>query len=101
MEGIMKVREVAERDSTFMFAQYMLGVGGMISKQYDRAASRFEKVAKAQPDNLEIQFKLAEAYELAGIHDKAITCYQTIYDKVANQELKTELAKRITALKAK
>ncbi len=101
MEGIMKVREVAQRDSTFLFAQYMLGVGGMISKQYDKAASRFEKVATAQPENLEIQFKLAEAYELAGIHDKAIKCYQTIYDKVDNRELKTELAKRIEAIKAK
>jgi tetratricopeptide (TPR) repeat protein len=101
MEGIMKVREVAERDSTFLFAQYMLGVGGMISKQYDRAASRFEKVAKAQPENLEIQFKLAEAFELAEMPAKAIVCYQNIYDKVANEELRMELMKRITALKAK
>lgn len=101
MAGIMKVREVAERDSTFMFAQYMLGVGGMISKQYERAAGRFEKVANAQPDNLEVQFKMAEAYELAGIKEKAIGCYQVIYNKVANEELKKELTKRITALQAR
>ncbi|MCU0387311.1 MAG: tetratricopeptide repeat protein [Chitinophagaceae bacterium] len=101
MEGILKVREVAERDSTNMFAQYMLGVGGMISKQYDRAAARFERVAKMQPENLEVQFKLAEAYELAGNAGKAIACYQKIYDNVANNELKTELIKRIEALKSK
>ncbi len=101
MEGIMKVREVATRDSTFLFAQYMLGVGGMISKQYERAASRFEIVANAQPENLEIRFKMAEAYELAGFNKKAIDCYQFIYEKVANEELKEELAKRISALKAK
>jgi tetratricopeptide (TPR) repeat protein len=101
MEGIMKVREVAEKDSTNMFAQYMLGVGGMISKQYDRAASRFEKVARAQPQNLEVQFKLAEAYELAGNSEKAIGCYQKIYDNVANTELRMELSKRIETLKGK
>jgi lipopolysaccharide biosynthesis regulator YciM len=101
MQGILKVREVAERDSSNMFAQYMLGVGGLISKQYDRAAARFEKVANSQPENLEVQFKLAEAYELAGNKEKAIGCYQLIYNKVANTELRMELTKRIETLKGK
>lgn len=101
MAGILKVREIAEKDSTNMFAQYMLGIGGIISKQYDRAAIRFEKVAQAQPDNLEVQFKLAEAYELSGNNAKAIGCYQKIYANVNNNELKMELSKRITTLKNK
>jgi tetratricopeptide (TPR) repeat protein len=99
MEGILKVREVAERDSNFIFAQYMLGVGGVISKQYDRAVIRFTKVVKAQPDNLEAMFKLAEACELAGQKAEAISWYEQIYKRVANNELKMELSKRIEALK--
>jgi tetratricopeptide (TPR) repeat protein len=99
MSGILKVREVAERDSNFIFAQYMLGVGGVISKQYDRAVLRFTKVVKAQPDNLEAMFKLAEACELAGQKAEAISWYELIYKRVENVELKMELSKRIEALK--
>jgi tetratricopeptide (TPR) repeat protein len=99
MEGIMKVRQVAERDSNFIFAQYMLGVGGVISKQYDRAIIRFTKVVNAQPENMEAMFKLAEACELAGQKAEAVSWYQKIYQRVENSELKIELTKRIDALK--
>jgi tetratricopeptide (TPR) repeat protein len=99
MEGIMKVRQVAERDSNFIFAQYMLGVGGVISKQYDRAIVRFTKVVNAQPDNMEAMFKLAEACEMAGKKTEAIGWYEKISQRVENRELKMELSKRIEALK--
>jgi tetratricopeptide (TPR) repeat protein len=99
MAGIMKVRSVAEKDSTNLFAQYMLGVGGMVSGQYDKAAQRFEKVAKAQPKNLEVQFKLAEAYELSGNNAKAIEWYQQIMENVDVPEMKSEILKRIEQLK--
>ncbi len=98
MQGIMKVREVAQRDSNFMFAQYMLGVGGVISGQYDKAAQRFERVVKAQPNNMEALFKLAEAYEMAANYQKAIEWYQVIDSKVSDSQLKTEIRKRIDQL---
>jgi tetratricopeptide (TPR) repeat protein len=101
MAGIVKVREVAERDSTNIFAQYMLGVGGVISKQFDRAAARFEKVVKAQPDNLEAMFKLAETYEMAGQKELAAGWYEKIMQKVDNTQLRMELAKRIETLRDK
>lgn len=100
MAGIMKVRAVVEKDSTNMFAQYMLGIGGVISGQYDKAAQRFEKVAKAQPDNLEVWFKLAEAYELSNMNPQAISTYEQIEQKVSVPEMKTEIKKRITQLKS-
>jgi tetratricopeptide (TPR) repeat protein len=101
MEGIMKVREVATRDSTNYFAQYMLGVGGMISGQYDKAAERFEKVAKGEPENMLALFKLAEALELSGDREKAAQCYEQINAKVDNPEMRIELEKRIQALRSK
>jgi tetratricopeptide (TPR) repeat protein len=101
MAGILKVREVAERDSTNMFAQYMLGVGGIISKQYDKAAQRFEKVSLAQPDNLEVMFKLAEAYELGNQNEKAAEWYVKILPKIENPEMRMELTRRISMLKGK
>ena len=99
MAGILKVRDVAQRDSNNLFAQYMLGVGGMISKQYDKAAVRFEKVVKGQPNNLEALFKLAEANELMGNKTRAISWYQVILGKVAEPEMKTAIEKRIEELK--
>lgn len=100
MAGITSVRQVAERDSTNLFAQYMLGIGGMISGQFDKAAQRFEKVVKAQPDNIEVMFKLAEAYEQAGNMEQAIRSYQAIYNQIEVPQMKQELAKRISELQA-
>ena len=100
MAGIMKVREVAERDSTNMHAQYMLGVGGIISGQFDKAIERFEKVAKSGKGNhIEVLFKLAEACERAGNKEKAALTYQEIESEVANPAMKEELKKRIKTLR--
>jgi tetratricopeptide (TPR) repeat protein len=99
MTGIMKVREVAMRDSTNLFAQYMLGIGGLISGQYDKAVQRFEKVAKAQPDNIEVLFKLAETYENLGNKAEAIKWYQAILSKTKLPDMRAELQKRILQLK--
>ena len=44
MEGILKVRAVADRDSLNIFAQEVLGHGSMYSGQYDKAIARFETV---------------------------------------------------------
>lgn len=99
MTGIMKVREVAQRDSTNLFAQYMLGVGGLISGQYDKAVQRFEKVVKAQPDNIEVLFKLAETYETMGKKEEAIKWYQNILSRTKLPDMRAELQKRILQLK--
>jgi tetratricopeptide (TPR) repeat protein len=99
MAGIMRVRAIADKDSTNLFAQYMLGIGGMISRQYDRAAVRFEKVVAAQPNNMEALFKLAEAYEMLGDKAKAAQWYEVISSKVEVPEIKAELNKRIAELK--
>lgn len=99
MAGIMKIREVAQKDSSNLFAQYMLGVGGVISGQYDKAVQRFEKVAKAQPNNLEVLFKLAETYETMGDKANAVRWYETIERGVTIPEMKKELQQRIAQLK--
>ena len=66
MEGIMRIREVATRDTSNMYAQFMLGYGGMISGQLDKAAERFLKVVQNEPGNNEAVFLLAETYERLG-----------------------------------
>jgi TolA-binding protein len=78
----------------------MLGVGGIISGQFDKAIERFEKVAKSGKGNhIEVLFKLAEACERAGNKEKAAITYQEIESEVANPAMKEELKKRIKTLR--
>ena len=46
MEGILKIREVAEKDSTNVYAQMTLGQASVVSGQLDKAVERFTKVVK-------------------------------------------------------
>ena len=65
MEGILKVRAVADKDSSNIFAQEVLGHGSMYSGQYDKAIARFETVYRLSKKNedtkLEACLMLAEA----------------------------------------
>lgn len=99
MQGIMMIREVAERDSSNMYAQYMLGVGGLISGQLDRAIERLSVVASNQPDNVEVQLMLAEAYERKGDKKNSVKWYESVRSRISNPEILQEIDKRIQALK--
>lgn len=99
MQGIMMIREVAERDPSNMYAQYMLGVGGLISGQLDRAIERLTTVASKQPDNVEVKLMLAEAYERKGDKQSAVKWYESVRSHIGNPEILQELDKRIQTLK--
>jgi len=99
MEGIMAIREVAQRDSTNMFAQFMLGYGGMISGQLDKATERFEVVARREPGNMEVVFLLAETYERMGEKEKAVRWYETARTRVTNPEIVRAIDEKIKSLK--
>ena len=94
----MKIREVAERDSTFMYAQFMLGYGGMMTGQFDKAAERFLKVVKAEPGNMEAVFLLAEAYERSGNKKEAVKWYSSGKKSVTNPELLKAIEEKIKSL---
>lgn len=99
MTGISKIREVVAKDSNNIFAQYMLGTGDIMSGQLDKAARRFEKVAIAEPNNLEVLFKLAETYENLGDKLNAIKWYKVILQKSNIPDMRKELEQRIEQLK--
>ncbi len=99
MAGIMMIREVAERDPANMYAQFMLGVGGMISGQLDRAIDRLTLVATKQPDNVEAKLMLAEAFERKGDKLSAAKWYEAVKVYVGNPEVIKEIDARIKSLK--
>jgi len=98
MEGIMKIREVAERDSSNMYAQFMLGYGAIMTGQFDRAIDRLLKVATKQPQNTEAVFLLAEAYERAGKKTEAKEWYNNGRSSVSNPELLKAIDEKINSL---
>ena len=99
MQGIMMIREVAEKDPSNMYAQYMLGVGGLMSGQLDRAIHRLTLVASKQPENVEVKLMLAEAYERKGDKQNAVKWYEAVKPHITNPEITQELDKRIQSLK--
>lgn len=99
MEGIVKVRQVVEKDSTNIYGQMTLGHGSFISGQYDKAIDRFGKVVAIQPANLEAVLMLAEVYERKADKPNAIKWYSNALQITNNPDLKTALEKRIAELK--
>ncbi|KIC96053.1 tetratricopeptide repeat protein [Flavihumibacter solisilvae] len=99
MKGIQQVLEVSRRDSSNIYAQKMLGIGGIVSGQYDKAVERLEKVARSTPHDLEVLLMLAEGYERLGKKDKATDWYKHAAEHVENPALKSELNKRIQQLR--
>jgi tetratricopeptide (TPR) repeat protein len=99
MMGIQKILEVAKRDSTNMYAQLMLGVGGVISGQLDKAVERLTKVAEKEPGNLEAIFMLAEAYERKNDHANAVKWYEEGKKYISSDEMIKEIDQKIKSLK--
>lgn len=99
MEGIMKIREVATRDSTNVYAQMMLGKGSLLSGQYDKAIDRFVLVTRLEPANLDAILLLAEVYERTGDKKKAISWYEKSLPLVKQEKVTEAIRQRITELK--
>ena len=83
MKGIQELLGVVRRDSTNMKAQLVLGIGGLVSGQNDKAIARLLKVVNSEPNNLEAVAFLADAYASTGDKEAAIKWY-TLSKRLAN-----------------
>lgn len=99
MEGILKIREVAEKDSANVYAQMMLVKGSLISGQYDKAISRLLTIHRLDPNNAEPVLMLADTYERTGDKASAIEWYRNSMPYITRQDVKAEIEKRIEELK--
>ena len=99
MEGITPIRDIVAKNPGNMFAQFILGLGGIRSGQFDKAIERFLMVVSKEPDNLEATLNLAEAYERKGDNTNAAKWYTVVKNKIPNAEAQQEIDKRIKALK--
>lgn len=99
MQGIQELLKVVRKDSTNMRAQFVLGVGGYVSGQYDKAIERFSKVVTAQPNNLEAIAFLADTYAASGNKEQAVKWYNISKRLVNNPAYSKEVDARIAAMK--
>jgi tetratricopeptide (TPR) repeat protein len=99
MKGIQELLAVARKDSNNMKAQMVLGVGGLVSGQFDKALERFQRVVKVQPNNLEAIAYLADAYAAKGDKAEAIKWYNISKRLANNPHYTEEVDKRINSLK--
>jgi len=99
MQGITKIKEVVDQDSTNSYGQFILALGGKKSGQYDKAIERFLTVIKIQPNHIEAMIHLAECYELTDQKALAIQWYTKVSNSVNIPEAKEAISKRIQELK--
>lgn len=99
MKGIQQLLEVVREDSNNMQAQLVLGIGGVISNQYNKAIERLKKVVDFDPQNLEAVSWLADAYAAAGDRQNAIKWYEQSERLVNNPAFTKEIDARIKVLK--
>lgn len=99
MEGIVKIREVVEKDSTNLYAQVMLVRGSLISGQYDKAIDRLQTVTRMKPNNIDAILLLAEVYERTGDKRNAVNWYQKSLQFIKQPETRMAIENRIGELK--
>jgi len=98
MEGVGKIRTVAERDSTNVYAQMTLGEASLMSGQTDKAIERFERVVRLQPENLQALLMLADTHERGGRKPQAVQWYRRSLPLIGNPGIRQEVERRISEL---
>jgi tetratricopeptide (TPR) repeat protein len=99
MEGILKIREVAEKDSTNLYAQITLARGSIISGQYDKAHERLMIVHRLDPGNVDALLMLADVGERTGDKKEAIHWYEKSLEVVTLPEARKAINDRINELR--
>lgn len=98
MEGIQRIRTVAEKHPNNLYAQMALGHASVTSGQFEKAIERFQTVLKIEPRNLEAILSLADTYERTGDKPKAIDWYRKSLVFINIPGLREEVEKRIVEL---
>ena len=97
MQGISMLLEVAKEHPDNEAANMNLGLFSMRSGQFDKAVSRFTKVAEKSP-GAEVYFYLGEAYRNLGDKDNAIKAYRKAKTFITDPNFRAGIDKYINEL---
>ena len=98
MVGIRQIREVVERDSSFIYGQMTLAKASLLSNQPQKAEERLRTVLRFNPESLDALLLLGELREQAGDPKQAIELYQKCLSLTQLADLKKALEERIRSL---
>jgi tetratricopeptide (TPR) repeat protein len=99
MKGVQQLLSVVRKDSNNMKAHMVLGIGGLISGQYDKALERFKRIVMHEPTNLEAVAYLADTYAAKGEKEEAVKWYNISKQLANNPHYSKEVDERIRQLR--
>ncbi len=98
MQGILAVKKIADKNPDNIYAQMMLGLGGIQSGQFDKAMERFQNVINKQPYNIEAILDLAQVYDRKDDKTNAVKWYNEALKYIQLPEARNEIKTRIKSL---
>ena len=101
MPVILKVKVVVDKNPNNALGHMVLGMGGIMSKQYEKAIERFKFALKLEPGNIIGLLNLAECYELTNQNVQAIDLYKKLNGFDIKPEAKEYFEKKIEELRKK
>jgi tetratricopeptide (TPR) repeat protein len=99
MQGILKVKAIADSNTNNAFAQFVLGIGNSVNGSTDLAIKRFENVIALDPNNADALLRLADLLELTNKKDEAIATYKKLLPLAINKEQVKSINDKISSLK--
>ncbi len=99
MKGVQQLLQVVKKDPSNMQAQMVLGIGGVVSTQYNKAIERLNKVVESEPGNQDAVYWLAVAYAEKGDKANAVKWFNISKGLVNNPKYSKEIDDRIKELK--
>jgi tetratricopeptide (TPR) repeat protein len=98
MQGILKLRTLAEENPDNEFVQYNMGILSYQSNQYDKAVSRFEKVVSINPKSVNGYFYLALSQKEVGKKAEAIKNFKMAAQLDPSEEIQTSVSEQLAEL---
>jgi len=99
MKGILKLRELAEKNPKNEFLAYQLGMLSFQSGQFEKAVGRFESVLALNKLNVNAWFYLAQSLKEMGRNKEALASIKSGLDLAKEEDTKAsflELKKQLT-----
>jgi tetratricopeptide (TPR) repeat protein len=99
MDGIMLLRKVVSKDSSYVDAQVQLGMFAIQSGQMDKALDRFNKILKIKPDYIQAYIYLGQIYADMGKKEQAIEMLELYMKKSNDSTINQQVEQFINELK--
>lgn len=80
MEGILRLKDYADTHPESAQAQYYLGKLAVQSRQFDKAALRFESVVAIEPERADVWFELSGLHLSQRSFNRSLACAQKAHE---------------------